>query len=168
MEPWKGYALYSYSNVNTIIKLKPSSAEKIAKPAADSIVPEWMVAIRATAGDAGDVSNYFGVHPGAANEWDRYDHVEPPVIGDYVSVSFPHDDWEEYPQRYTVDFRPPDMTLEWEFDVRTNIAQEMVAVQFTGLEDIPEKYHVQIFDLDLNDRCRSPRFTRRRNNISGR
>jgi hypothetical protein len=123
----------------------------MAKPAADSIPPEWMVSIKAEAGEAGDVSNYLGVHFDAETAWDWYDHVEPPVIGDYVSVSFPHNDWYVNPQRYTVDLRPPEQTIEWEFEVRTNIPRETVAVQLSGLEDIPEQYQIQLLDLDLNE-----------------
>jgi Tol biopolymer transport system component len=163
MVPWKGYAIYSYSNVNTIIKLKPETADGLAKPLVENAENaeneaneeftdmDWMVTIKASAGDAGDVSNHLGVHPAAETEWDRYDHVEPPAIGDYVSVSFPHSDWEENPQSYTVDFRPPGNTLEWNFDVTTNIGGETVAVQLAGLNDIPDGYHTQIYDLDMNE-----------------
>ncbi|MFC1490805.1 Ser-Thr-rich GPI-anchored membrane family protein [Candidatus Latescibacterota bacterium] len=151
MEPWKGYAVYSYSNVNTIIKLNPENSAEAAKPLAEETDIDWMLSINASAGEAKDISNHLGVRPDAETEWDRFDHIEPPVIGEYVSVSFPHDDWEEYPHNYTVDFRPLANTLEWDFDVKTNISGETVVIQFEGINTLPNDYQVQIYDLDMKN-----------------
>ncbi|MFC1538249.1 T9SS type A sorting domain-containing protein [Candidatus Latescibacterota bacterium] len=151
MEPWKGYAVYSYSNVNTVIKLHPETAQDLEKPGVDYVNSEWMLSIKAAAGEASDISTHLGVRSDAETEWDRYDHVEPPGIGEYVSVSFPHSDWEENPYNYTVDFRPPGNTLVWDFDVKSNIVGEMVVVQFAGVEKLPEEFHVILYDLDMKE-----------------
>ncbi len=134
--------------MNVVIRLKPTSPTVAEKPAINNQF-EWMLTIKAFAGGASDIANHLGVSESASLEWDKYDHVEPPPIGKYVSVSFPHHDWEKYPYDYTVDFRPPSSTLSWEFNVKTNITQETVAVQIIGTENLPEEYSVQIFDLDM-------------------
>jgi len=38
--------------------------------------------------------NLAAVAPAASVGWDPLDRPEPPVVGDYVSVSFPHPEWQ--------------------------------------------------------------------------
>ncbi|MFC1651056.1 PQQ-binding-like beta-propeller repeat protein [Candidatus Latescibacterota bacterium] len=153
LEPWKGYSVRNLENINVIIKLNPIPAQDesttVAKPSIENNTEMWKLKIKATANNAMDTANYLGVSKDAKVEWDRYDHVEPPPIGDYVSVSFPHEDWEKYPYVYTVDFRPPGDTITWDFNVKTNIPQETVVVQLSDIDDIPDEYHVRIYDLDM-------------------
>jgi len=151
MEPWKGYAVYSYSNMNVVIKLKPEPADKAEKLSVNNEDILWMLTIEASAGEAKDTANHFGVREDASAEWDQYDHVEPPPVGEYVSVAFQHYEWEEHPYDYTVDFRPPENTISWDFTVKTNIPQKTVVVQLSGTENLPEEYSVEIFDLDMEN-----------------
>jgi len=108
----------------------------------------WKLSIKAFAGEAKDTGNYLGVREDAKEEWDQYDQVEPPVIGDYVAVFFPHYDWKQYPYNYTVDFRPPSPGYIWDFNVSTNISRETVDMELYGTEQLPEGYYVSIIDLD--------------------
>ena len=149
LEPWKGYAVNNLSNTNALIKLKPKPGGSAAKPFAGEANVKWMLTINASAAGAMDSANHLGVHSDAAVEWDRYDHVEPPPVGRYVSVSFPHPDWQQYPADYTVDFRPPANTLTWDVTVTTNIPRETVAVQLSGMEQLPEDYSSRIYDLEM-------------------
>ncbi len=148
LKPWKGYAVNNLSNMNALIKLKPEPAGKAEKAVATDTQIVWMLTLKASAGEAKDDTNHLGVRNGALEEWDSNDHVEPPPIGKYVSLSFPHHDWEQYPYDYTVDFRPPGNTISWDFDVKTNISEETVIVKIEGIENLPEWYYVKIFDRD--------------------
>jgi len=149
LEPWKGSAVFNFSNMNVAIKLNPEPAVSTGKPAADENKFLWMMTVQAHAGGASDVANHVGVTEGAKPEWDQNDHVEPPPVGDYVTVTFPHRDWKTYPYDYTVDIRPPGNTLVWDFTVKTNIPHETVAVQLMGTEKLPSEYSHKIFDLDM-------------------
>ncbi|MFC1561009.1 SUMF1/EgtB/PvdO family nonheme iron enzyme [Candidatus Latescibacterota bacterium] len=151
MEPWKGYAVYSYSNMNVVIKLQPEPDDNAEKLLVNNEDILWMLTIEASAGEAKDTANHFGVREDASTEWDQYDHAEPPPVGEYVSVAFPHNEWEQYPYDYTVDFRPPESTISWYFNVKTNILQETVVVQFSGTEHLPGEYSVEIYDLDMEN-----------------
>jgi hypothetical protein len=147
MEPWKGYSVKNLSNRNVIIRLQPKY-ETTGKAAVGVSPPDWKLSITAHAGLAVDSANYLGVRHDASVEWDRYDHVEPPAVGEYVSVLFPHHDWFRYPSDYTVDFRPPDDMLMWDFDVKTNISHERVSVKILGVDALPEGYTVSVADRD--------------------
>ena len=92
----------------------------------------WEIQVKAQAEKAIDHGNYFGIRYGAEIEWDRFDHVEPPPIGEYVSVYFPHTEWKQYPYNYTTDFKPPDSDKLWDFNVISNISKEEVTVEFIG------------------------------------
>ena len=150
MAPWRGYSVYNYESSARIIYLKPG-ATNIQKDIADTSEPEWSIAIEATAADAEDSANYFGVRTDAAIEWDRYDHVEPPVIGEYVSVVFPHSDWSKYPYNYTVDFRPPEDSISWDFNVLTNIGSENVQVTLEGMDTLPSESFLYIIDHNTGE-----------------
>ncbi|MFC1539819.1 PQQ-binding-like beta-propeller repeat protein, partial [Candidatus Latescibacterota bacterium] len=144
---WKGYAVNNMTNVNVVIKLNPNPSESTGKPAVknDNIV--WQMSVNAYAGEAKDTSNHFGLRKGAMDEWDVYDHIEPPAIGEYVSVAFPHSEWERFPQSYTVDFRPnTSKNLSWDFSVTTNIPNEKIIVEFNGADNLPEGYNYIVIE----------------------
>lgn len=146
MEPWKGYAVFNYESSARIIYLKPGTTQQVDKTVAEAGEPEWFITIGAMVGEAVDTVNYLGVRSDASVEWDRYDHVEPPAVGEYVSVAFPHSDWTKYPYDYTIDFRPPEKSVSWEFIVRTNIGRENVHVELEGMETIPEESLLYVID----------------------
>ena len=148
LEPWAGYSVRNMENYSVVIRLHPEPVDDVTKPAGgmDGIV--WQLSIAARAGEAADTANRIGVMPSASGEWDSSDHVEPPPVGQYVSVAFPHNDWPRYPYDYTVDFRPPGETVSWDIDVRTNISNEIVTVEFGGIDALSEDYDINVFDLD--------------------
>ncbi|MFC1551920.1 SUMF1/EgtB/PvdO family nonheme iron enzyme [Candidatus Latescibacterota bacterium] len=149
LESWKGYSVRNNENISVKIKLNPNFASNSSKAVAANEKIHWRIALNVSVDDASDDANYLGVREDAKVGWDQYDHVEPPPIGKYVSVSFSHEDWEKYPFAYTVDFRPPDDTIIWDFDVQTNIPQETVVVQLSDIEVVPDEYHIRIYDLDI-------------------
>ncbi|MBT4483564.1 MAG: choice-of-anchor D domain-containing protein [Candidatus Latescibacteria bacterium] len=147
LKPWNGYAVNNLTNMTVIVKLNPKPATESEKPVVTKHF-DWMLTLKATAGEARDMANHLGVSEKADMEWDHYDHVEPPPVGEYVSVSFPHHDWNKYPYDYTVDFRPPGDTVSWDFNVRTNITGETIRVELEGIEKLPDDTAVTIYDRD--------------------
>lgn len=154
LEPWKGYSVNNLSNMNVVIRLKPRPANSsAAKPLELPEQIKWMVSINASAGLARDTANHFGVRNDASPEWDKFDHIEPVPVGEYVSVSFPHNDWSRYPHEYTVDFRPQtENETSWDFLVKTNIKNEKVSVSFDGIESLSDGIKYKIVDLDSGKR----------------
>ena len=152
LEQWTGYTVNNMTNMNVIIKFNPQPASKPSAPSTGEEEVVWMLNAVASADGALDNANHFGLRRGASEEWDRFDHLEPPVIGEYVSVRFPHQDWSLHPHAYTVDFRPPSTTnLAWNFDVSTNIEREQVRVSFEGLETLPDGWDIAVIDRDTGE-----------------
>ena len=148
LEPWKGYAVYKHGASSAMIKLHPYAMGGSEKVAISRNTDIWKLALKASAGLARDSYNYLGVAQGAETGWDNRDQVEPPPVGDYVSVNFPHRDWIANPYDYTVDIRPPDSIISWNFTVKTNIPNETVNIDFEGIEKLPEGITIEIIDLD--------------------
>jgi len=150
MEAWKGYAVRNMESSSRYIFLNPSKGS--GKPVVEQYEPAlWTLSIAARAGEALDTANHLGVRFEAETTWDRYDHVEPPPVGKYVSVSFPHRDWTTYPCDYTVDFRPPAETVSWDFVVKTNIPGETVDVELLGAEALPAGLEYRLFDGETGE-----------------
>ncbi|MFC1537908.1 hypothetical protein ACFL6H_00660 [Candidatus Latescibacterota bacterium] len=149
LEPWQGYVVNNLENRNVIIKLLPELFS-VSKARSEVDQNEWKLTIKAQTGLAVDSANHLGVAESASKEWDENDHLEPPVIGNYISVSFPHQDWKQYPDDYTVDFRPPDKTISWDFNIRTNIPNETVNIDFENNKSLPEGCSFKVINCDNN------------------
>ena len=150
LESWKGYAVYKYDSGSVMIKLHSSPMSGGGKMAAVKDTEMWRLTLEASAGLARDTMNYLGVRTDAKIEWDEYDGIEPPGMGEYVSLTFPHRDWTIYPYNYTMDFRPPNAEMTWDFDVTSTIPNEVVTVRCIGSECLPCGCEVRIFDRDTN------------------
>jgi hypothetical protein len=106
----------------------------------------WSIQVRAQSQDAKDLANYAGVRGDALDEWDHHDFYEPPPIGDYVMLYFPHREWSIRPDTYSQDFRPTNSnSYRWDFEVRSRI-KDSVKLTFAGLDEIPATYEVWVLD----------------------
>lgn len=148
---WKGYYVKNLLDSPVTIDIPPiaSSVSAEKNSLADWILEEgdWIVRIKAESGRAADLDNYVGCLSDADDRWDKHDFSEAPPFGEYVSLSFPHDEWERYPGRYTGDFRSP--TSEgnfWDFDVRTNVRDSEVLLSFENVGEIPPRFTLSLLD----------------------
>lgn len=108
---------------------------------------DWTIQIVATAGTARDAINWVGARSTAVMEYDDFDLVEPPVIGEYVSVYVPNEKWAQFPMKYTADFRPVEQEVyEWPLQVNTNAASGEVVLEFKNLANLPAEYEVYLID----------------------
>ncbi len=152
LQPFSGYAVFSELADRLFIDpivfraaIESSKENAVAKDA-ESL---WNVRISAHIQNARDTQTFAAVASDAATGWDKYDRVEAPVIGEYVSVYFPHPEWGTVLSNYTKDVRPEPANGEvWEFEVRTNIRDE-VKLHFDGILDVPEKFEVWLVDEAL-------------------
>lgn len=154
MVPWIGYAVYVQplnSELPIYLLVIPKAIAGQAKTASVTAEPgEWTMQITAAAGLAKDEINWMGVKKNAAPEYDANDLFEPPVIGKYVSLYFPHKDWTTLPQNYTADYRPlAGDGYVWDFEVATAKGHEMVTLNFDGMSDVPAGLEVYLIDEQL-------------------
>jgi len=150
LKPWSGYMI----KVSTPSTLTINAAQSATIPPSivtkSSTVPDWFIEIVGRAELAFDDGNIAGVIHDAELEWDRYERFEPPPIGEYVMVSFPHWDWRPNPDVHRTDFRPSDVDGHvWEFSVYTNIREKLVHLNFENLVSVPVDFEIELVDIGL-------------------
>jgi hypothetical protein len=152
LEPWKGYAIKVNNATTLTIRPNFPGTVALAKSStleqAEESQTSWSIQIMARCQEARDENNFAGLASAAATEWDALDLYEPPSIGEYVAVSFPHENWPEHADRYTTDFRPPVSSNEgyvWEMAIRSNI-HDRVELTFAQLQEVPSEVQVYLVD----------------------
>jgi len=160
MEPFEGYAMHNglatvdtlfintdlSASVNSLFDETRSSAFMHSQPLKGKLQTLWSIRILAQCQQARDIDNIVAVSSNASNTHDELDRPEPPVIGEYVSVYFPHPEWEKLSENYCTDFRPQTSDAElWTFEVKTNI-RDVVQLSFEGLDSVPPEFEVWLAD----------------------
>jgi|GEM_PF-638984 len=177
LKPWEGYMIKVKAPVTLTIQPAETPQSAITKPVVSraeptAFAPDWFIRVQATCERASDIDNVIGVVQDAATEWDRHERFEPPPIGKYVMVSFPHRDWQRYPDVYTTDFRPPSSDGHvWDFAVSSNISGKPVTLNFDNFASVPPEYEIKLVDLNLKlsqDLRREAHYTFRSNNSEGK
>lgn len=173
-KPWGGVMIKAREG--ELLTIQPSEEALTSRLEINGVSPnagaDWFIRINAFCLDAKDVITTAGVAPDAETEWDAYEILEPPPIGDYVQAYFLHSKWEKYPDLYTTDFRPRAADgYEWEFQVDTNMPGEAVKLQFENIISAPKELQVKLLDVDLNfsqDLRREPVYSFRSSGSAGR
>gem|GEM_PF-6305347 len=153
--PFEGYAIFNEASEDDILIIEPnltqetitSTASK-ASTGQDSLL--WSIQILASSQEALDTDNWVAVSNTAQEGKDSFDRAEPPSVGEFVSVYFSRPEWESTINRFQSDIRPEfEDGGVWEFEVATNI-NDVVDLQFAGLERVPEAYEIWLVDELLN------------------
>lgn len=153
LQPFVGYAVFSESATNFVIdpQLFPVTTTTGQHPVLSSQTDqtEWRIQLSAHAGDARDTQTIAAVHPSASPGWDPYDRPEAPVIGQYVSVYFPHPEWGRATPLYTRDVRPvPGDGEAWAFEIQTNI-EDKIELNLSGSSGLPPNFDPWLVDSEL-------------------
>jgi hypothetical protein len=102
LQAGQGYAVHNSLERGDTLFFDPDlSAVDASLASKRSGSEDWAIGISAAKGRARDTDNVAVVSSAASTGWDSLDRPEPPVIGDYVSVSF---EGERFP--LAVDARP--------------------------------------------------------------
>jgi hypothetical protein len=155
LQPFEGYAVANNTNSTDSLYIDPQLyplPDRMLSKVITSINEEdflWMIKIQANCQQALDLDNVAAVAKIASTDWDKMDLPEPPAIWDYVSVSFPHFDWEKPLKLYSTDVRPEPVNGEiWEFFVRTNI-NDKINLTFKEMDQVPEQFEIWLVDEKL-------------------
>ncbi|TDI86215.1 MAG: T9SS type A sorting domain-containing protein [Caldithrix sp.] len=152
LAPYQGYFIFNFEEQDRILTFPPREFQQdsvsLAKVAMEAA---WQVQIKAACGRARDNINFIGIDSRASLEWDRLDQPEPPPIGDFISVYFPHDNWTKFAAHYTTDFRPGlEDGQSWDLEIRTNVSKEPVLLEFSGIESVPATLEILLVDEKLH------------------
>ncbi|MDI6766281.1 MAG: T9SS type A sorting domain-containing protein [Bacteroidota bacterium] len=150
LKPFEGYAVSSTIPDTLFIDpqvypVDPTISKSTKEE--NTVSPLWSITIQAQCNGAQDVDNVASVSSSASQDFDEQDKPEPPVIGNYVSVYFPHPQWKKVFKHYNVDARPePSDGDVWNFEVTSNM-KEKVNLKFVGIENVPTKFDVWLIDM---------------------
>jgi hypothetical protein len=154
VQPFEGYALCNNTTAPDTLFVNPdlsSTANTLLKDVTAAVPAKarWSIHILAQCQEARDVDNYVALVPSSSHGYDAWDRPEPPVVGEYVSVYFPHRDWKPPSPGYCVDARPEFSDGEiWALEVTTNI-RDKVNLAFAGIAEIPNEFEIWIIDEAL-------------------
>ncbi len=155
IQPFEGYAIFNISpNIDTLFidpQITPAPGglrKEFSATFAEKTL--WSIRMLAQCQEASDEDNIAAIVSDAASNWDEMDQPEPPPIGEYVSVYFPHSEWKALAKTYCLDARPELHEGEvWEFEVKTNI-RDKVNLTFNGIESVPPEFEVWLADDALH------------------
>ena len=97
-----------------------------------------------------DLENWAGIFKNAQAGFDNLELAEPPVIGQFLKISFSHPEWDLPTDEFSTDFRPAGVSEQmWQFDVNTNEAYADIRLTFDFLGDFPTNAEVHLIDEAL-------------------
>ncbi len=152
MVPWQGYYIANNSTINDTLWVNPDLRSGLSglRTVASSNA-KWRIQILARCGEARDTENFAGVGFTSKDAWDETDLVEPPPVGDFVSLYFQHTEWQKLFHRYGEDMRSPEtLNHRWDFMVESNFSHEMVTLQFDGLREMEARLALYLVDEEMN------------------
>ena len=153
MQPWEGYSFYTESD-DISLAIPPLEARKNLSKKSLPLPfqkAQWLFSIAARIDSATDTGNYFGCIENATESWDYgYDFVEPPPVGQFISLYFPHVDEELDAWQFTTDFYPPASGNIWNFEVTSNIKNKEAALVFHRLKPVSNDFDLTLVDADAN------------------
>ena len=149
LQPFEGYAIASTAASQLIVLPEVGIAKQDPSAASEPAAHDWAIRIRAEAGSAIDQDNLAAVNAASSPDHDFMDRPEPPVIGDYVSVYFPHRDWDVPFSRFSTDVRTEQGKNAWYFEVVANTSTS-IPLSFEGLDTVPAEYEIWLVDHLLN------------------
>ncbi len=123
LKPWEGYSFYTEFDDISLAIPALEARKGLRKP---DLMPsyehaDWVATLEARQDNSADLANFIGSIEGATPFWDYgLDFVEPPVVGTYISLYFPHENWQMKAKEFSSDFRPSGAGDHWEFTVRSN------------------------------------------------
>ncbi|NOZ03518.1 MAG: hypothetical protein GXO92_02795, partial [FCB group bacterium] len=146
MQPGEGYWIWSENAAEMTLRPMPGTVTGAKQYVEDS--RGWQANLTARVARFEDRINWFGVHPEASDERDKYDFHEPPVIGDYVSLAFDNSDWAVGAGQYRTDIRrEAESVYQWNVRVKSNV-DGVVTLTGEHLVNIPEQVGLILVDRD--------------------
>ena len=149
-QPFIGYAVFNRAGDDVVLQINPDLASgnssTVKTMSRHSPAGQWGIRIDAACQDAKDRDTHLIFRPDAASGFDIFDQAEPPGVGEYVSVSFSHPDWDVGTKSFSVDARPAPVNGDIvDFEVATTI-DDVVQLVFLEQGDILENIQIILID----------------------
>ncbi|MBL7086800.1 MAG: VWA domain-containing protein [Candidatus Cloacimonetes bacterium] len=158
IDPWKAYWVQTLVD-NETITINPTTKGSSFFAAISSNNStrgnkensDWDIKFEVEQGVLKDQSNWAGINENASDTWDSMDIPEiPPMTSEYISLFFPHNDWNQYSADYTRDVRSYDLgNPQWNFVVNSTESGE-AKLTWNIPDEVPDEYTLQLEDLENN------------------
>ena len=137
----EGYWIYS-NEAETSIDFSPVEQSDFNNR---TVMENWSFNLSAASGNFVDQQNRVGTHPTSIDGYDENDFREPPVIGSFVQLAFPHQEWENS-GLFSTDFREDGkLKYIWETSIKTNISGR-IDVKCSDFLSVPNEYELYLID----------------------
>jgi hypothetical protein len=153
-EPWKGYFVFNAQTRPATVYVPPRKAATTGTLPKRGILNDladgdWVLRLSAETADAKDLDNFIGVRDQAEKAWDVFDRLEPPPMGEYVSLFVEHPDWNRNPGPYAADIRAAgEPGYVWEFTLETRLIGKPVSLKWNLTKALPEGWVAYLIDAD--------------------
>jgi len=141
-------------NLATLILPGPNNlAKKADSDTSPFASADWFIRINAECRGIRDNINYLGMDQSSKDEFDALDYREPPAMGDYISVYFDQDQWQNNSARYTTNFvKSNSLGARWNFKVGSSMDNEKISLTFSNIKSLPAQWRAVMYDLQNGDR----------------
>jgi len=133
-------------------------------------ITDWRISITASIGDSpnsgefGGATIIAGTSEQARATADALDDRQPPPSPNEhpVNICFDHRDWPSWPGKYRRDIRPIDNSIIFPIELTMNRLGNQVKLDF-DFENLPEDYHIWLYDKAANEYVELLRSTQQAN-----
>ena len=170
LAPWDGFWVEAFAEgIKLKIPANPAGdCEALAETVSQAVAfrksknkketANWFVRLIAESGDLADPYNVLGQLSDSVQDYDSHDLKElSPFGSSYLSIVFPHLEWEEKSGDYTSDFHSVQSKIkdEWYFEVVSSDPEATVTLTWEGEESLLEK--ASLLDVETGKRYRVKR-----------
>jgi len=156
LEVQKGYYFRAYDNVDLVMGPGagiPGGVARRVRP-----VYDYRIKLSASAGEVADRDNHVGASNLGDARYDVLDSEKPPASpeGNYISLYFPHTDWDKRSGRYANDVRAMARTMghteTWDFSVETTVTGQTATLEWDAATLPAELFQFTLVNLDTGER----------------
>ena len=148
IDPYEGYWAKALLDCELLIPPDEAQGENVSGQTVNS--KEEFLQLKAKVGEFEDNFNFLGFSESAKDGYDRLDIEEAPPISPYVSLFFPHPEWEKNKGDYTQDIRTRSfqagLTWFWDFQVKTDQLKKEIILEWENTLAISEELYLYLTD----------------------
>ena len=148
IDPYEGYWTRALFDCELLVSPNESQQAEDSEQAVNS--KKEFLQLKAKVDELEDNFNFLGFSESAKDGYDRLDIEEAPPISPYVSLFFPHPEWEKNKGDYTQDIRTRSsqagLTWFWDFQVKTDQLKKEIILEWENTLAISEELHLYLTD----------------------
>lgn len=148
IDPYEGYWVKALLDCELLVPASETQGVKASEQAVNS--KEEFLRLKAKVGEFEDNFNFIGFSENARDGYDRLDIEEAPPISPYISLFFPHPEWDKNKGDYTQDIRTRSfqagLKWTWDFQVKTDQVKKEIILEWENTSVISEELYLYLTD----------------------